>query len=152
MQKLVYAKFKNCNTSARKTRLVADLIRGKKALDAVDILTFCEKAVAVDVLKTLNSAIANAVHNENLNKKELMVAEVLVDEAQTYKRGRAVSKGRYHQILKRNCHITIGLSGDVVKKEKKKAVKKTETKKTTKKTTKKVEDKKKVVNKKVSNK
>jgi len=62
------------------------------------------------MLKTLNSAIANAVHNEGMEKKDLKVALVTVDKAQTYKRGRAVARGRYHQIFRRNSHITIGLS------------------------------------------
>lgn len=110
MQKLVYAKFNNNLMSAQKVRLVAALIRGKKALDAVDILRFTNKYAAKDMLKVLNSAIANAVHNEQMDKKDLMVAQVLVDNAQTFKRGKAVARGRYHQIFKRNCHITIGLT------------------------------------------
>ena len=110
MQKIVYAKFKNNNRSAQKVRLVADLIRGKKASDAVDILLFTRKYAAKDVLKVLNSAIANAVHNEQMDKKDLMVTKVLVDNAQTYKRGRPVARGKYHQIFKRNGHITIGIT------------------------------------------
>ena len=110
MQKIVYAKFNNSTMPAQKVRLVADLVRGKKALDAIDILTFTNKAAAHDVIKVLNSAIANAVHNENLDKKVLVISKLLVDNATTYKRGRAVGRGRYHQIFKRNCHITIGVS------------------------------------------
>ena len=112
MQKVVYAKFNNCIMSAQKVRLVADLIRGKSASKAKDILKYTNKMAAREVLKTLNSAIANSVHNENLDKNDLMVSVVCVDEAQTYKRGKAVARGRYHQILKRNCHITIGLTSE----------------------------------------
>jgi large subunit ribosomal protein L22 len=100
--------------SAQKVRLVADLVRGKSALEAIDILSFTNKAAAHDMLKVLNSAIANAVHNENLDKKGLFVSRLLVDNATTYKRGKAVGRGRYHQIFKRNCHITVGLTDGVM--------------------------------------
>jgi large subunit ribosomal protein L22 len=110
MQKVVYAKLNNCLISSQKVRLVADLIRGKSCTQAKDILTYTNKSAAKDVLKTLNSAIANCVHNENLDKNSLIVSKVCVDQATTYKRGRATARGRYHQILKRNSNITIGLS------------------------------------------
>ena len=109
MQKIVFAKLNNCLMSAQKVRLVANLIRGKSALQAKDILIYTHKAASKDVLKTLESAIANCIHNENYNKKELQVAVVNIDEATTYKRGRAVARGRHHEILRRNCHIKIGL-------------------------------------------
>jgi large subunit ribosomal protein L22 len=96
--------------SAQKVRLVAGLIRGKSASQAKDILKYTNKMAAKEVLKTLNSAIANCVHNDNFDKNNLMVSVVCVDEATTYKRGKAVARGRYHQILKRNCHIKIGLT------------------------------------------
>jgi large subunit ribosomal protein L22 len=118
MEKRVYAKFNNCLISAQKVRLVADLIRGTHVSKAEAILQITNKSAAKDILKTLNSAIANAVHNEGWDKKELMVAEIYVDEAQTYKRGRPAARGRYRSILKRNSHITIGLEQVKVKEEK----------------------------------
>jgi large subunit ribosomal protein L22 len=109
MQKIVYAKLNNCIMSAQKVRLVANLIRGKSVSNAIDILKYTNKMAAREVLKALESAVANSVHNESLNKNSLLVKVVCVDEATTYKRGRATARGRYHQILKRNCHIKIGL-------------------------------------------
>lgn len=131
MKKIVYAKNKYVNTSARKTRLLADLIRGKDIETAINLLKFSNKGVATEVLKTLNSAIANAVFNNDMDKKNLEVIEVFVDEAPTFKRGKAVSRGRYHKILKRNCHINIGVA-EVVNEnddDTKKENKKTDTKK-----------------------
>lgn len=109
MQKIVYAKMNNCLISAQKVRLVADLIRGKSTAQAKDILTFTNKSAAKDLIKVLDSAVANCVHNENYDKNSLMVKEVMIDVATTYKRGRAVSRGRNHEILKRNSHIKLGL-------------------------------------------
>ena len=132
MQKVVYAKLNNCIMSAQKVRLVANLIRGKSVSSARDTLKYTNKMAAKEVLKALDSAVANCVHNESLNKNSLMVKVVCVDEATTYKRGRATARGRYHQILKRNCHIKIGLvttdQEDTAKTEK--SVKKVEKKET----------------------
>ncbi len=105
----VYSKNKYIKSSARKARLIIDLIRGKEALKSVDILKFTNKAAAEDVLKTLNAAIHNATYNKGWDKKKLVVSEAFIDEAPTFKRGMAVARGRYHQILKRNCHLTIGI-------------------------------------------
>jgi|OpeIllAssembly_1097287.scaffolds.fasta_scaffold1245480_1 large subunit ribosomal protein L22 len=116
MAKTVYAKLKNSLISAQKVRLVADLIRGKHIADAESILRFTNKTAAKDVFKALNSAAANAVHNEGWDRKELKVVEIFVDEAQTYKRGRPAARGRYRSILKRNCHITVGVQGKVEEK------------------------------------
>ncbi len=96
--------------TARKVRLVVDMIRGMDALYASEALQFVNKAAAVPVKKALDSAIANATNNYEMDKKLLKVVEARVDEAPTFKRGRAVSKGRYHQILKRNSHIVIAVS------------------------------------------
>jgi large subunit ribosomal protein L22 len=117
MQKIVFAKNKYNLTSAQKARLVIALIRGKPVLEAIDILRFTNKAVSKDVLKTLNSAVANCVHNNQWNKKDLMVQYAVANEAPTYKRGRPTARGRYHQILKRNCHIIIGLENKAVKED-----------------------------------
>lgn len=109
MNKVVYAKTYYVRRSPRKTRLVLDMIRGMSAVEALDTLKFVNKGAAADVGKTLKSAIANAEHNDKFDKKTLFVLEAFVNEAPTFKRGRAVSKGRYHQILKRNSHIIIGV-------------------------------------------
>lgn len=105
----VYAKTKYVKSTARKTRLVLDLVRGKSVNDALDILEFTTKGVATDVQKTVKSAMSNAVNNHGWDKKNLVISEAFVDEAPTFKRGLAVARGRYHQILKRNSHITIGV-------------------------------------------
>lgn len=110
MENTVYAKTKYNRRSARKVRLVVDMIRGKKAQKALEMLKFTNKGATEEVSKTLQSAIANATFNNNMDKNELVVAEAFVDEAPTYKRGRAVARGRYHQIFKRNSHIVIGVT------------------------------------------
>jgi len=105
----IYAKTKYVKSTPRKTRLVLDLVRGKKALEALEILEFTNKGAALDVAKVVKSAMSNAVNNESWDKKKIIISEAFVDEAPTFKRGLAVSRGRYHQILKRNCHITVGV-------------------------------------------
>ncbi len=109
MSKVVYAKAKYVRRTPRKTRLLIDLIRGKRAVEASDILKFSHQAAAKDVAKVLKSAMANAEHNFSLEKNSIYVLEAFVNEAPMLKRGRAVSKGRYHQILKRNSHIVVGV-------------------------------------------
>jgi len=109
-KELIYAKSKYVRVAPQKVRLIADMVRGKNALYAAEMLQFVNKRAALPMRKTIESAIANAENNDNLDKKELIIAEARVDEAPMFKRGRAVSKGRYHQILKRNSHIVIGLS------------------------------------------
>lgn len=108
--KKVYAKSKYIRRSPQKVRLVIDTIRGQKALFASEMLQFLNKGAARPVRKTLESAIANAIENEDMDKEQLTVVEARVDEAPIFKRGRAVSKGRYHKILKRNSHIIIAVS------------------------------------------
>jgi large subunit ribosomal protein L22 len=103
----VAAKLKGANISAQKTRLVADQIRGKSVEEALTLLSFSPKKAAVLVKKTLNSAIANAEHNEGADIDELVVSTIFVDEAMTMKRIRPRAKGRADRILKRTCHITV---------------------------------------------
>lgn len=105
----VYAKTKYVKSSPRKTRLVVDLVRGKSVTEALDILEYTNKGVAVDVQKVVKSAMSNAMNNLGWDKKKMVISEAFVDEAPTFKRGLAVARGRYHQILKRNSHITIGV-------------------------------------------
>ncbi|MEJ7934303.1 50S ribosomal protein L22 [Sphingobium sp. AN558] len=86
--------------SAQKLNLVATLIRGRKVEDALNILTFSKKAMAVDVRKVLASAIANAENNHNLDVDSLVVAEASVGKAFTLKRFHARGRGKSTQILK----------------------------------------------------
>ncbi len=86
--------------SAQKLNLVAGLIRGKKAEDAMNILSFSSKAMAVDARKVLASAIANAENNHNLDVDSLVVAEASVGKAITMKRFTTRARGRSSQILK----------------------------------------------------
>ena len=103
----VPAKLSCATISAQKARLVADQIRGKSAEEALDILTFSNKKAADLVLKLLNSAIANAEHNEGADVDELKVSSIFVNEGRTLKRLKPRAKGRADRILKRSCHITV---------------------------------------------
>jgi large subunit ribosomal protein L22 len=103
----VSAKLKGARISAQKARLVADQIRGKSVEDALDVLAFSNKKAAEIVKKVLNSAIANAEHNEGADIDELNVSTVFVDEGMTMKRIRPRAKGRADRIMKRTCHITV---------------------------------------------
>ena len=86
--------------SAQKLNLVAGLIRGKKAEDARNILTFSKKAMAVDVKKVLDSAIANAENNHNLDVDALVIAEASVGKSITMKRFATRGRGKSTRILK----------------------------------------------------
>lgn len=103
----VSAKLSGARLSAQKARLVADQIRGKGVEEALNILAFSPKKAASLMKKTLESAIANAEHNEGLDVDELKVSTVFVDEAATMKRIMPRAKGRADRILKRTCHITV---------------------------------------------
>ncbi|NVD36810.1 50S ribosomal protein L22 [Marinobacter lutaoensis] len=103
----VAAKYKGARLSAQKARLVADQVRGKTVEDALNILTFSPKKAAVVIKKALESAIANAEHNEGLDVDDLRVSTIMVDEGPTLKRIKARAKGRADRILKRTCHITV---------------------------------------------
>ena len=86
---------------------MADQIRGKGVEEALDILNFSNRKGAALLRKVLNSAIANAEHNEAADVDELRVSTVFVDEGMTLKRLRPRAKGRADRILKRSCHITV---------------------------------------------
>lgn len=86
--------------SAQKLNLVAQLIRGHKAEDALNILSFSKKAMAKDVIKVLASAIANAENNHNLDVDSLVVQEASVGKSITMKRFKARARGRSSKILK----------------------------------------------------
>ena len=101
------ASLKGARISAQKARLVADQIRGKSAAEALNILEFSSKKAADLIKKILDSAIANAEHNEGADVDELRVSTVYVDEGMTMKRIKPRAKGRADRILKRSCHITV---------------------------------------------
>ncbi|MDO5687390.1 MAG: 50S ribosomal protein L22 [Neisseria sp.] len=103
----VYAQHKNARISAQKARLVADMIRGKDIEQALNILTFSPKKGAGLVKKVLESAIANAEHNEGADIDELKVVTVYVDKAGSLKRFQARAKGRGNRIEKQTCHINV---------------------------------------------
>ena len=103
----VAAKLRYARISPQKCRLVADMIRGKPVGEALTTLSFTQKKSAGIVRKVLESAIANAEHNNGADIDELKVSAITIDEAPTYKRFRARTKGRGARIIKRNSHITV---------------------------------------------
>ena len=103
----VVAHHKHARISAQKARLVIDLVRGKSAGSAVQILKHSQKKAADLTLKVLQSAIANAEHNNGLDIDELVVASAYVNEGPSLKRIKPRAKGRADRIIKRSCHITV---------------------------------------------
>ncbi|MCR6543959.1 50S ribosomal protein L22 [Dehalobacterium formicoaceticum] len=101
---------KHIRISPRKVRQVVDLIRGKKVDEAAAILKLTPNRGAEPVSKVLNSAIANAEHNESLNRDDLFVKTVFVDQGPTLKRFKPRAMGRADRKLKRTCHITVVVS------------------------------------------
>lgn len=98
---------KQQRSSAQKVRMVADQIRGLSVEAALDKVIYGRTKASQLVLKALNSAIANAENNHNLDIDSLIVLKIFVDEGVTMKRFRARARGRGVRILKRSCHITI---------------------------------------------
>ena len=103
----VAAKLSGARLSAQKARLVADMVRGKDVEQALDILQFSGKKGADIIKKVLESAIANAEHNDGADVDELKVSTIFVDEGLTMKRIKPRAKGRADRISKRTCHITV---------------------------------------------
>ena len=103
----VSSKLRYARISAQKCRLIADQIRGLPVDQALQNLTFSTKKGAKLVKKVLESAIANAEHNEGADIDDLKVSTVFVDEGPTMKRIRPRAKGRAYRILKRTSHITV---------------------------------------------
>ena len=106
----VAATLRGARLSAQKGRLVADQIRGLAVDKALDVLTYSPKKAAKLMKKVLESAIANADHNEGADIDELRVSTVFVDDGATLKRIRARAKGRANRIMKQTCHITVKVS------------------------------------------
>lgn len=105
----VKAIHRGARISAQKTRLVADQIRGLPIERALNVLTFSPKKAAGIVKKVVESAIANAEHNEGADIDELKVKAIFVDKATSLKRFTARAKGRGNRIEKQTCHITVTL-------------------------------------------
>ena len=103
----VSAVLRGARISAQKVRLVANQVRGQNVEKALDILQFSEKKGAAILKKVLESAIANAEHNEGADVDELVISRIFVDEGATMKRIKPRAKGRADRILKRSCHITV---------------------------------------------
>ena len=93
--------------SADKGRLVADLIRGKKVEQALNILAFTPKKAAVIVKKVLESAVANAEHNDSADIDELRVTSIYIEHGTNLKRFTARAKGRGNRISKPTCHVYV---------------------------------------------
>ncbi len=106
------AMLKRAGISAQKGRLVADQVRGLPVEQALQILAFSPKKAARILKKVLDSAVANAEHNDGVDIDELKVSAVYVDEGPTQKRMRARAKGRGSRVLKRSSHITVKVSAD----------------------------------------
>ena len=103
------ATLKYARISARKVKIVADLIRGKKADEALAIVKFTPKASSEIIEKLLKSAIANAENNHGMNRGNLIVSEIYANQGPTMKRIRPAAKGSASRIRKRTSHITIKL-------------------------------------------
>ena len=103
----IRAQHRYAHVSAFKAREVLDLIRGKSVAEARAILEFTERAVAADILKVLDSAVANAGHNNDIPPEELFISACFADEGPTLRRYRPRARGRAGRIRKRTCHITL---------------------------------------------
>ena len=114
------AKLRNEPTSARKMRLVADMIRGRNVYEALNILKFESKSGAVKLEKLLVSAIANwqeLNEDERSDEANLYIKEIKVDGARILKRLRPAPQGRAHRIRKRSNHVTLVIDSDVVEQQ-----------------------------------
>ena len=104
------AKLRYLGVSAQKTRLVVDLVRGKSVGEALSTLRYSRKLVARDLVKLLQSALANAQQKDpKLDVDRLLISKATVDDAPPQKRARARSMGRIYRILKRSSHVSIAL-------------------------------------------
>ncbi|RKZ49359.1 MAG: 50S ribosomal protein L22 [Gammaproteobacteria bacterium] len=104
------AKLTNTRLSPQKMRLVADQVRGLPVERALDVLTFSNKKAATVIKKVLESAIANAEHNDGADIDELKISEILVDAGPTMKRLRPRARGRADRIIKRTSHLKVTVS------------------------------------------
>jgi large subunit ribosomal protein L22 len=101
---------KNYRQSPRKVRLVADLVRGKRADESLLTLEFTPKRASETVSQLIESAVANAMNNDNKKRENLFISEITVDEGFTLRRHRPRARGRASRIRKRTSHITVTLA------------------------------------------
>ncbi|MBC7876481.1 MAG: 50S ribosomal protein L22 [Anaerolineales bacterium] len=103
----IHAKINNLSLSAQKVRIVIDMVRGKSANEALEILRFVNKRAALPVQKLVASAVANAEENFGVSRDDLFVAKITADEAPTRKWRRFGARGRFKPILRRSSHVTL---------------------------------------------
>jgi len=109
----ITATMKSARLSAQKCRLLCDMIRGKSVEQALDILRFSVKKKAATVIrKVVESAVANAEHNNGADIDELKIKTIFADQGATFKRMHARAKGRGCRILKPTCHVTVVVSDE----------------------------------------
>lgn len=107
---LITAEQRNSRQSDIKVRLVANSVKKLSVEAALKQLAVMEQKGSVVVMKVLRQAIANAIHNHNLALSDLVIQSILVNSGTSYKRFRAVSRGRAHSILKKTCHVRVTLA------------------------------------------
>lgn len=107
---IVYAKLSDFLTSAKKIRIIMDLIKGRDVNMAERVLEFHPSKGARILSKVLKSAIANAENNLKISRESLVISEIFANEASMLKRGKPGSRGNSYPILKRRSHVVIGLS------------------------------------------
>ncbi len=105
----IRAEQKNSRQTARKVRLLANQVKDLSLIEALRQLALMERKSSIVLLKVFRQAIANAVNNHQLKIEDLEIDKLLVKTGSTYKRFRAVSRGRAHRILKRTCHVEVVL-------------------------------------------
>jgi large subunit ribosomal protein L22 len=103
----IRAQLSQCGVSAQKVRLVIDMVRGKPAIQALDLLKFSPKVAATHVRKLLASAVANAEENFGVSRDDLVVYQIMADEAPTRKWRRFGARGRFKPLLRRASHIKV---------------------------------------------
>jgi len=103
----IHAKISHLSLSAQKVRLVIDMVRGKSANEALDILRFVNKRAALPVSKLVASAVANAEENFGVSRDDLYVAKITADEAPTRKWRRFGARGRFKPVLRRSSHVSV---------------------------------------------
>jgi len=103
----IHAKISHLSLSAQKVRLVIDMVRGKSATEALDILRFVNKRAALPVSKLVASAVANAEENFGVSRDDLYVAKITADEAPTRKWRRFGARGRFKPVLRRSSHVSV---------------------------------------------
>jgi len=105
----IRAELRFFSVSAQKVRLVIDMVRGKRANDALDLLAFTNKGAARDLRKLVASAIANAEENFGINRDDLFIYKITADEAPTRKWRRFGARGRFKPLLRRSSHVVVVL-------------------------------------------